>query len=382
MNTPLGKTLVQRVATAKEKARLLRLSLPSLAISDERATEVRNIAHGVYSPLTGFLGKKDVGSVLRHCTLTTGVFWPIPIILDISKEQALQFKKQNVPRLFLTSSTGRKLALLDVSEIYMFDKKAFCMGVFKTTNTNHPGVKKIFARGEYLIAGDITLLQDTKGEFARYNLSPQQVRGIFAKRHWKTIVGFHTRNVPHRGHEHVQREGLKHADGIFVNPLVGVKKAGDFRNEVVLKAYEYLARYVLPRGKSLLGILPHNPYYAGPREALLTAVIRKNFGCTHFIIGRDHTGVGDYYKPQDYERMLARYQGQMGITVLHFKEALYCRGCGGMTLENLCVHDEHERVRPSGTKVRAALVAKKHPPHEMMRPEIVQLVLRQKTLFV
>ena len=381
MNTPLGGKLIDRVASPAIARRLLAQSAPRIVIHPEKATEVRNIAHGAYSPLKGFLTKPDFTSVLKRLRLADGTLWPIPIILDIDQATVTILTGQK--KVFLVEQGKKKpLAIMDVEQIYPFDKDLFCRMVFKTNDVTLPGVKKTNAKSDYLLGGNITLVEDSRKLFPRYNLTPLQVRAFFKKMGWKKIVGFHTRNVPHRGHEHIQQEGLRQTDGIFMNPLVGWKKEGDFTNEVVVKSYVYLARHVFPPGKALVGILPYSPYYGGPREALLTALIRKNFGCTHFIIGRDHTGVGDFYKPEDYERILKKYRNDIGITILHFKRAFYCHGCKTTSLENVCPHSDGQRVHPSGTLVRKTLSAGKTPPAEMMRPAIVELLLKEKKLFV
>ena len=381
MNSPLGGKLQERIATAAERRKILAARLPHIEISERKIVEVKNIGYGTYSPLTGFVTKKDFDSILDRLSTAKGVFWPIPIILDISQETRKRIG--NVKEVLLVSTTSKKpIAHMHIQEVYTFPKNRFCRKIFGTTHSTHPGVKKTEEAGRYLVGGDILLLDTKKDVFPKYNFTPKEVRAMFKKKGWRRIVGFHTRNVPHLGHEHVQQEGLKTADGIFVNPLVGEKKAGDFRNEVVLKAYEYLAQYILPKGKVVLGVLPYSPYYAGPREALLTAAIRKNFGCTHFIVGRDHTGVGAFYKPSDYVRIIKANERRMGIKILHLSEALYCTECSGMTFSAVCPHGEKYWIRPSGTKVRRSLVERAPIPKEMMRPEIVTILMKEKELFV
>lgn len=381
MNKPLGGKLIIRILGKKEVEVIKKLNLPKIKLAKERVFELKSIAFGVYSPLEGFMTKTDFNSVLKRMTLKSGVFWPIPIILDISKSEAESLNKQE--KIFLMDQNGKKkLAIMKVEEIFPFNKNAFCRYVFGTNDTKHPGVKKAMGMKSHLLGGRVGLIDLNRSPFPKYNLRPTEVRKIFNKKGWRRIVGFHTRNVPHRGHEHIQREALKKTDGIFLNPLVGNKKDGDFTNELVLKTYVYLAKYVLPKGKAVLGVLPYSPYYAGPKEALLTAIIRKNFGCSHFIVGRDHTGVGNFYRLEDYKRMFEKFEKKIGIKIFHFGKAFYCKVCGSMTLEDVCPHSETQRIHPSGTKIRKAFLKKTAPREEMMRKEITELVLKENKLFV
>jgi sulfate adenylyltransferase len=379
MNAPLGGTLVNRIATPARRRALLKLALPRLAMTDARVLEAWNIATGAYSPLTGFLGEKDVRSVLKKLQLTNGVFWPIPVIFDIDEAERARIGKNK--GVFLTDKKGKRLAHLTVGEIYKFPKREFEAGIFKTHDLSHPGVRKVRNAKPYLLAGELTWI-GPRPNILKPSFTPKEVRAMFARKKWKTIVAFHTRNVPHRGHEHIQREGLKRTDGLLVQPLVGEKKEGDFRNEIVAKAYRYFTAHVLPKGKAILSFLPYNAYFGGPREALLTAVVRKNFGCTHFIVGRDHTGVGNFYTVQDYARMIRTHEKAMGIRIMHFSKAFFCLKCGKTTSEEDCPHEEQFHVHAAGRVVRALLESGKPPAPEMIRPEIVEILLKEKELFV
>ncbi|MBI4085859.1 MAG: sulfate adenylyltransferase [Candidatus Liptonbacteria bacterium] len=379
MNKPLGNKLINRIASPKEKRRLLAQKLRSLPIAHEKIVELWNIATGAYSPLSGFLNKKDFLSVLNHLSLKNNVFWPIPIILDIDADERKKIFKEK--EIFLKNFSGKIIGLLEISEIYPFPKTLFAKKVFGTTDVAHPGVAKLKRAKPYLIGGDITWIGKPLRTLLPY-LTPRETRTLFQKKHWKQIVAFHTRNVPHLGHEHIQKEGLKKTDGILVHPLIGSKKKGDFRNEVVAKAYRYFVAHILPRGKAVLSFLPYNAYYAGPREALLTAVIRKNFGCTHFIVGRDHTGVGNFYTLQNYAFMIGKYNRAMGIKIFHFGKAFYCTRCKTTAFEDACPHGEKYRVHSSGTLIRNMLTIGKAPPAEMLRREISRILLKEKKLFV
>ena len=379
MNTSLGGKLINRIADTKTKKRLLMLAIPTLIVPRERIIETWDIATGAYSPLTGFSDKENLLSVLRTLKTPKGVFWPVPIILDIDAQQKKEIGESK--GVFLAEAHGKKVVYLEVKEIYEFPKKFFNKGVFGTNDAKHPGVKRTNNAKKFLVGGDITWIG---GRFStiRPSFTPEETRKLFAKRKWKRIVAFHTRNVPHRGHEHVMREGLRKTDGLLVQPLIGRKYAGDFRNEIVAKAYQYFSKHVLPQGKAMLSFLPYSAYFAGPREALLTAVIRKNFGCTHFIVGRDHTGVGDFYTLPDYVKAIKKNKRAMGIEIFHFGRAFYCTGCKRATFEEDCPHDEKFHVHAAGTTIRKFFLEGKLPPSEMMRPEMVKILLKEKKLFI
>ena len=379
MNKPLGGKLIDQVADAKTKKALLNRDLPILTVANEKIVECWDIATGAYSPLHGFLGKTDLLAVLRTLHLANGIFWPIPVTLDISAKEKAQIA--DAEEVFLVSATGEKFAVMTVAEVYPFPKELFEQKVFGTHDEKHPGVRHTRESKEFLVGGTVRWI-GKHFDAIKPSFTPQEIRAKFSAKKWKRIVAFHTRNVPHHGHEHVMREGLRKTDGILVQPLVGRKKNGDFRNEVVASAYRYFEKSVLPRGKSILSFLPYNAYYAGPREALLTAVIRKNFGCTHFIVGRDHTGVGDFYTVREYARIIAKYEPEMGIKIFHFGKAFYCAECKGTAFEDTCPHAEKYRVHPSGTLIRKMLIEGKVPPADMMRPEIARILLKEKDLFV
>jgi sulfate adenylyltransferase len=379
MNTPLGGNLINRIVDAKTRKALLKQDVPHLTVSNEKIIEAWDIATGAFSPLTGFLGKKDLQSVLKSLCLSSGIFWPIPIILDIDNDDKNRIA--HASGIFLTDDKGVTYAHLKITDMYSFPKETFEAAIYKTHDLNHPGVKHIRNAKEFLVGGEISWIAKPYNTI-KPAYTPREIRKKFTVKGWKRIVAFHTRNVPHRGHEHVMREGLNKTDGLLVQPLIGRKKKGDFRNEVVADAYRCFVKLVLPRGKAILSFLPYSAYFAGPREALLTAVIRKNFGCTHFIVGRDHTGVGDFYTSADYARLIKKYKNAMGIEILHFGNAFYCTHCKANAFDETCPHEERYRIHPSGTIIRKMLVEGKIPPEEMMRPEIAKLLLKEELLFV
>src|SRR6056297_908961 len=269
--------------------------MKEISVNKENIQDALNLAQGVYAPLEGFLYSRDFYSVLERMRLADGKLWSIPIVLDIDKEAAWFLKNEKKVKI-VNEATGSE-AVLDNIEIYNFDKNEMASQVFGTLNEAHPGVAEIFKKGDYLIGGKILEFQEKDRIFPEYNYTPAQTREIFRKKGWKKIVAFQTRNIPHLGHEFLQRYALKQADGIFIQPVVGKKKPYDFNDECIIFAYQVLIEKFLGKDKALFGVLPLKMNYAGPREAVMHALIRRNFGCTHFIVGRDHAGVGRFYTP-------------------------------------------------------------------------------------
>ena len=304
--------------------------------------------------------------------------WTIPIVLDVSREEITGLKEGDDVALTFKNNI---LAIMEVEDIYKWDKKEYCKKVFKTIDTRHPGVVKTFRRKELLIGGNIYLLSDVPEPFERYRLWPIETRILFEAKKWRTIAGFQTRNVPHRGHEYVQKAALTFVDGLFINPLVAWKKPGDYRDEVIVKAYEALIENYYPRNSIVFSVLRMEMRYAGPREAILHAIVRKNFGCTHFIVGRDHAGVGDFYGPYEAWDIFKEFP-DLGIIPMFIREAFYCSKCRGFVNEKICPHEEEYRVKVSGTKLRKIIMSKQKPPEYMMRPEVVEVILSFENPFV
>ncbi len=377
---PHGGRLVNKVAGGRrlEVLREEAGELPSISISESIAADATNIAHGVYSPLEGFMVQEDYINVLESMRLSSDLPWTIPIILDVNPEDIPGVREGDDLALNLN---GETIAILTVEEIYGWDKKLYCERVFKTTSPEHPGVAKTMRRGELLVGGSIVLLKDPPEPFENYRLWPLETRVLFEERGWRSIVAFQTRNVPHRGHEYVQKAALTFADGLFINPLVGWKKPGDFRDEVIVKAYEALIKHYYPRDTVVFSVLRMEMRYAGPREAVHHAIVRKNFGCTHIIIGRDHAGVGNFYGPYEAWDIFSEFP-DLGITPLFIREAFYCKACGGMVNEKICPHGEECRVRISGTMLRRMIESGEKPPETMMRPEVAEVVLSFENPFV
>ncbi len=377
VSKPHGGRIVKRVASEKARERILseQHEYPKIIIEHGEAIDVENIAHGVYSPLTGFLTQDDYLSVLDHMRLSDDTPWTIPVVLDVDSKD---FEEGDEVLLHHNSHI---VARMYIEEIYTFDKKEYAEKVFRTDSADHPGVAKVYEMGEYLVGGEIELLNELKNPFEKYTLRPVETRVLFRERGWKTIVAFQTRNVPHLGHEYVQKAALTFVDGLFINPVIGKKKKGDFKDEVIIRAYESLFRHYYPRDAAVLATVRYEMKYAGPREAIQHAIMRKNFGATHFIVGRDHAGVGDYYGPYDAWEIFNEFP-DLGIVPMFIREAFYCKKCMGMVNAKICNHDERFREKISGTKLRSMISKGQAPPDHMMRREVFEAINSFENPFV
>ena len=380
VSRPHGGRLVYRVATGKRREALLEEAreIPRLDVGLERAIDLLDIAYGAFSPLEGFLVQEDYISVLEDMRLHDDTPWTIPIVLDVDPERIAGVSEGDDIALFYN---GKPIALMRIEEIYGWDKRKHAELVYKTVDANHPGVAKTLARKELLIGGRIDLIDEPPNPFEEVTLWPRETRVLFRERGWKTIAAFQTRNVPHRGHEFVQKAALTFTDGLLVHPLLGWKKKGDYKDEVIIEAYKALIANYFPRNVVVLAGLRMNMHYAGPREAVHHAIVRKNFGATHFIVGRDHAGVGDYYGPYEAWDLFNEFP-DLGITPLFIREAFYCRKCGGMATEKTCPHSPEYRIKISGTRIREMLRRGEKPPEYMMRPEVAEVVLKYSNPFV
>lgn len=380
VSRPHGYKLVERIVRDLRRERLLEEAreITGIEIDDGLASDVMNIAHGVYSPLEGFLVQEDYVHVLYDKRLSNDLPWTIPIILDVNPDEIQGIKEgDDVALLF----NGKVIAIMKVEEIYSWNKKEYCEKVYKTVDPSHPGVVKIMKKKDILLGGPIDLLNEIPEPFEKYRLWPKETRVLFQAKGWRTIVGFQTRNVPHLGHEYIQKAALTFADGLFINPLIGWKKPGDFKDEVIVKAYEVLIKSYYPRDSIVFSVLRMDMRYGGPREAVHHAIVRKNFGCTHFIVGRDHAGVGNFYGPYEAWELFREFP-DLGITPLFIREAFYCKKCGGMVNEKICPHDEKYRYRISGTMLRKLIKDRKSIPKYIMRPEVIEVVFSFNNPFV
>ncbi|HDM67201.1 MAG TPA: sulfate adenylyltransferase [Thermoplasmatales archaeon] len=351
--------------------------LPSFEVPTTTAEDVINIANGVFSPLTGFLCLNDLDAVVHHKRLSDDTPWTIPILLDLEIPDSI---KEGDSILLTNKETGLK-ALMDIEEIYTYDKKLLAQEVYRTTDINHPGVAQTFSMKEQLVGGPITLFQTKPRPFDEYHLTPMETRILFKEKGWKEIVAFQTRNPPHLGHEYVQKTALTFVDGIFINPIIGKKKPGDFKDEVILKSYETLIKHYYLKERAVMSILRTSMKYAGPREAIHHAIMRKNFGCTHFIVGRDHAGVGNYYGPYDAHEIFKEFP-DLGIVPVFFRSFSWCTKCGGVVNEKVCPHDQKYHIQFSGKNIRKLLREGKIPPENMMRKEVADTILQFEKPFV
>jgi len=340
-------------------------------IDSETLQELVNIHNGVFYPLTGFLTSQDYHSVVDSMKLGDGSVWTIPINLDV--DHTTYQKAANADKLYFTYHS-REVGFMDLEDRYEVNAAEDVVKIYKTDDINHPVVKKELARSQYRVGGRIRVTDES---VLAGSLNPDMTREIFSRRNWRTVVAFHTRNPVHRAHEHLQRVGLEVCDGLFINPFLGWKKPGDFSDEAIMKSYEVLSANYYPEDRVYITGLTASMRYAGPREAIFHAIIRRNLGCTHIIVGRDHAGVGSYYgkyEAQELARKIAS-QGNLGIEILPLKEPYFCTKCRQTVTEKHCGHDESCRVSISGTRIREMLRNGTKPDETFLRPEVAGALL-------
>jgi len=373
---PHGGRLVNRLlhGAEREAEEQVARTAPRIALDAWAISDLELIAVGAFSPLEGFMGKDDYESVLHRKRLANGLPWTIPITLAVTHSEADKLGEGEP--VALTDSCGRALGVLYLEQKYGVEKEREARLVFATTDPAHPGVRRLYETGEVYLAGKISLLRrPERREYQAYRLDPADARRVFQQKGWRTIVGFQTRNPIHRAHEYIQKCALEIVDGLFLHPLIGETKSDDIPTAVRMRCYEVLLRHYYPQDRVVLGVYPAAMRYAGPREAVFHALVRKNYGCTHFIVGRDHAGVGNYYGSFDAHRIFDEFDPEeLGIVPLFFDNAFYCRRCGGMASAKTCPHGESERLTLSGTEVRRRLRAGEPLPPEFTRPEVAEIL--------
>lgn len=374
---PHGGKLVNRVIEGQEREELAKRSkdLKKISVSPRVVSDLELLSIGAMSPNEGFMGKEDYESVVETMRLKNGLLWSVPITLPVSREEAANLKKGE--DALLLDELGNAIAILHLQEKFSYDKKKEAKEVYRTTDEAHPGVKVVYSQGDVLLGGNISLInRPPNPEFPEYRLEPAQTRNLFKEKGWKRVVAFQTRNPIHRAHEYLQKCALEMADGLLIHPIVGETKSDDIPAHVRMECYKALIENYYPKNRVVLSVLPAAMRYAGPREAIFHALMRKNYGCTHFIVGRDHAGVGNYYGTYDAHKIFDEFKPEeIGITPLFFDHAFYCKKCAAMVTTKTCPHPQEFHVILSGTKVRELLKKKQDLPLEFTRPEVGRILM-------
>jgi ATP sulfurylase len=380
---PHGGVLINRIlrGEAREEALERAASLEKIILNELNLADLEMIAGGGLSPLTGYMEHADYESVVHHMRLSSGLPWTIPVTLAVSEEQVSRIQiGQEVALVEDNDGQQRILAILEVHDKFRYDKEAEAQHVYRTTDTAHPGVARLYRQGEVLLGGPVHLIEwpyQALNGFSEIRYSPDQTRQIFAERGWRRIVAFQTRNPIHRAHEYIQKTALEVVDGLLLHPLVGETKSDDVPAAVRVESYRVILEHYYPKERVLLGAFPAAMRYAGPREAIFHAIARKNYGCSHFIVGRDHAGVGSYYGTYDAHYIFDEFSpDEIGITPLFFEHAFYCYQCGAIVTSKTCPHGKESHLVLSGTQVRQMLARGETLPGEFTRPEVSDVLMR------
>jgi sulfate adenylyltransferase len=362
---PHGGVLVDRTGERPDDL----ASLETLTLTARELSDLDMLACGALSPLEGFMGREDHAAVVEEMRLASGLAWSLPVCLAVDEAPTGE-------RLALADAEGRALAVLDVEDVYDYDKEREADACFRTTDEAHPGVARLFAQKPRYLAGRVTVFERPEPPFPELALDPAETRSAFAERGWKRVVGFQTRNPIHRAHEYLTKSALETVDGLLIHPLVGETKADDVPAATRVECYRVLVDGYYPPDRVVVSAFPAAMRYAGPREAIWHAICRKNYGCSHFIVGRDHAGVGDYYGTYDAQLIFDDFEAhELDIEPMFYEHAFWCRACGQMATPKTCPHGGDDHVFLSGTKVRELLAAGQLPPAEFSRPEVAAVLI-------
>ena len=362
---PHGGELVDRTGERPEDLE----GLETVVLTSRELSDLDMLASGALSPLEGFMGRADYEGVVEEMHLASDLPWALPVCLAADAAPTGE-------RVALTDESGRALAVLEVEEVYPYDREREAEHCFRTTDTEHPGVERLMGQKPLYLAGRVTVFERAVPQFPELALDPAATRAAFAERGWRRVVGFQTRNPIHRAHEYLTKVALETVDGLLVHPLVGDTKSDDVPAATRVECYRVLLDGYYPADRVLLAAFPAAMRYAGPREAIWHALLRKNYGCSHFVVGRDHAGVGSYYGTYDAQRIFDEFgPGELGIEPMFFEHTFFCRTCGAMASAKTCPHGAGERVFLSGTKVRELLVAGERPPEEFTRTEVSEVLI-------
>jgi sulfate adenylyltransferase len=341
-----------------------------VTLTPRELSDLDMLASGALSPLDGFMGQEDYERVLEEMRLASGLPWALPVCLAVDSAPSGD-------RVALADGAGQPLAALEVSGVFSYDKEREAERCFRTTDEAHPGVARLYAQQPLYLSGKVTVFERLEPAYPELALDPADTRRVFGERGWKRVVGFQTRNPIHRAHEYLTKGALETVDGLLVHPLIGETKADDVPAEVRIDCYRVLLEHYYPADRVVLSAFPAAMRYAGPREAVWHAICRKNYGCSHFIVGRDHAGVGSYYGTYDAQLIFEEFEAhELDVEPMFFEHAFWCRACGQMATPKTCPHGDDDRVTLSGTKVRAQLAAGELPPAEFSRPEVAEVLIR------